>query len=78
MLGEKHDLLHEFPNLEGRISNLKQQNADFKKMSDEYDSLDKQIRVLELNDLPISDTAFNQMKKHRAQLKDQLYSMLTH
>ncbi|WP_087020104.1 YdcH family protein [Thaumasiovibrio subtropicus] len=78
MLGEKHDLVTDFPHFSERIAEMRQQNADFKEMSQQYDDLDKQIRVLELNDSPISDMAFNRLKKHRAHLKDRLYHMLTH
>nr|WP_086940994.1 DUF465 domain-containing protein [Thaumasiovibrio occultus] len=76
MLGEKHNLEHEFPHHVERIALLKENNADFRTMAEEYHSLDKQIRVLELNSLPIEDISFTTLKKQRAYLKDCLHQML--
>ena len=32
MLGESHDLLHEFPDLEDKISNLRSSNEEFARL----------------------------------------------
>ncbi len=77
MLGEKHDLISEFSSYSDRITEMRKENSEFKEMSEQYDLLDKQIRILELDNAPISDTAFNKLKKNRAYLKDRLYLMIT-
>ena len=40
MLGEMHDILHEFPNLEETIKDLHENNSEFAEMMDRHDKLD--------------------------------------
>jgi uncharacterized protein len=76
MLGESHDLLHEFPEYEGKIAKLRESNEVFHNLMDEYDWLDAQIRSLEELSTPISDFHMEEMKKRRLLLKDRLYTIL--
>ena len=76
MLGEPHDLLHEFPEYQGKIDALKQSNEDFARLMGEYDELDQEIRELEVHDQPVSDLYMEELKKKRVHLKDQLYAIL--
>jgi uncharacterized protein YdcH (DUF465 family) len=78
MLGEMHDIMHEFPNLEELISDLHEQNAEFAQMMDEHDQLDSKIRDLEVHDQPTSDFRMEDLKKQRALLKDRIYEILRH
>lgn len=78
MLGESHALLNEFPEMEEKIVSLMESNPSLHKEVKDYNALDKQIRVLELNNSPIDDPSMVQLKQHRAQLKDDLYQKLTH
>ena len=75
-LGESHSLHHEFPDHHDLIDKLMKEDIHFKKLADEYNQLDKNIRTLELNGAPIEDLAFEQMKKRRIQLKDEVFAML--
>ena len=76
MPGEMHDILHEFPHLEGKINDLHDHNPEFARLMDEHDQLDTQIRDLEEHDQPVSDFHMEDLKKKRALLKDQIYDIL--
>ena len=74
---EKHDLHHEFPGMDARISELKVENAHFKKLADEYDEVNHSVYRIESGAENASDEALTQLRKQRLQLKDELYAMLT-
>ncbi len=76
MLGEKHDLVHEFPEQEQRIAQLRAENQYFADLLKQYDDLDAEIRELELQGGATSDEMLEGMKMKRVHLKDQLYAML--
>jgi hypothetical protein len=76
MLGENHSIHHEFPDYHDMIDNLMKEDLHFKKLADEYNQLDKDIRVIEMNGAPIEDLTFEQMKKRRIQLKDEVFTIL--
>jgi len=76
MLGETHDILHEFPNLEETIRNLRHNDTQFAGLVEKHDSLDNEIRNLEELNQPIDDFDMEEMKKTRALLKDQIYQYL--
>jgi uncharacterized protein len=76
MLGESHDLLHEFPDLETKISALRSNNAEFARLMDDYDALDARVRDLEELGTPVADETIEELKKERLVLKDTLYGIL--
>ncbi len=76
MLGEPHDLLHEFPEYEDKITKLRHTNGKFARLMIEYDELDAKIRNLEEQAQPVSDTYMEDLKKVRVTLKDELYDIL--
>ena len=76
MFGENHSVHHEFPEKHELIDELNKTNQHFHEIAKEYDALDKKIRVLELNDSPLDDQTFHEMKKLRSRLKDEIYQML--
>lgn len=76
MLGEMHDVLHEFPELEGKIDEMRASNATFAKLMDTYDGLDAKVRQLEELGTPVADETIEDLKKQRLLLKDQLYDLL--
>ncbi len=76
MLGEMHDILHEFPNLEGKISELHKTNTEFASLMDQHDKVDSEIRELEENGSPTSDEHMETLKFRRTELKDQVFSLL--
>ncbi|WP_438946368.1 YdcH family protein [Sediminibacterium sp.] len=74
---EKHDLHHEFPGMDARITALKVDNAHFKKLADEYDEVNHSVYRIESGAENSSDETLTQLRKQRLQLKDELYAMLT-
>jgi len=76
MLGEKHDLIHEFPEMEKKISELRVSNAPFARLMEQYDTLDEQVRKIEELGTPVADETIEDLKKQRLLLKDKLYDML--
>ena len=76
MLGENHSLHHEFPEHHDLIDRLMKEDLHFKKIADEYNALDKEIRTLEQNNAPIEDITLHEMKKKRSHLKDEAYQIL--
>ncbi len=77
MLGEKHDLIHEFPEYRERIHDLKMGDQHFARLFDEYHELEHQVRRIEEGVETTSDNYLEDLKKKRLKLKDMLYVMLT-
>jgi uncharacterized protein YdcH (DUF465 family) len=77
MLGEKHDLIHEFPEHRERIHDLKMADNHFARLFDEYHELEHQVRRIEEGVETTSDNYLEDLKKKRLKLKDLLYVMLT-
>jgi len=76
MLGESHDLLHEFPDLEQKIARLRESDEEFARLMTEYDTLDARVRRLEELGTPVADETIEDLKKERLLLKDRLYEIL--
>jgi uncharacterized protein YdcH (DUF465 family) len=76
MLGEPHDLLHEFPELEGKIESMRASNPDFAHLMNDYDALDARVRQIEELGTPVADETIEDLKKERLVLKDRLYTLL--
>jgi uncharacterized protein YdcH (DUF465 family) len=76
MLGESHDLLHEFPNLHEKIAGLRDSDEEFARLMTEYDTLDARVRKLEELGTPVADETIEDLKKERLLLKDRLYEIL--
>ncbi|GIU33514.1 YdcH family protein [Shewanella schlegeliana] len=77
MLGENHSIMHEFPEYQDTIVKLCQSDDTFAQDTKRYNTLDKEIRELELKGAPIDDTAMHQLKLDRAELKDSLFHRLS-
>ena len=76
MLGEKHDLIHEFPEHRERIHDLKMGDHHFSRLFDEYHELEHEVRRIEEGVETTSDNYLEDLKKKRLKLKDLLYVML--
>lgn len=76
MLGETHDLFHEFPEYQDRIRALTQTDPNFRKKLERYDELDLTIRRSETEEEIHADDYVETLKKERLALKDELYRML--
>ena len=78
MLGENHSLKSEFPEFIERIEELASTDPEFRKKLEAYDTLEEEIRALELQNSPIDDDSMHQNKHTRSVLKDELYHRLAH
>ena len=76
MLGEQHDLIHEFPELEGKIDAMRETDPPFAELMNQYDNLDARVRKLEELGTPVADETIEDLKKERLLLKDRLYQLL--
>lgn len=73
---EKHDLLHEFPEMKEKIHDLKVSNTQFRKIFDEYHDVDHKIHSYESGATATTDEHLNELRMKRVQLKDALYDYL--
>ncbi|MDJ0821865.1 MAG: DUF465 domain-containing protein [Paracoccaceae bacterium] len=73
-----HELHEEFPDKAEKISALKQSNAHFARLADEYHVLNRQVHRAETNVEPMETLAETELRKRRAALKDEIWSMLNH
>ena len=76
MQHEHHGIIQEFPEYREEIHNLKMSNEHFRELFDEYHKLDREIFRVENNIEARSETAFEELKKRRLTLKDELFRML--
>lgn len=72
-----HELADEFPELTDRIHELKTSNAHFQRLFDEYHEINREIHRAEASGLNITDEHYEDLKKKRMALKDEIYAMLT-
>jgi uncharacterized protein len=72
-----HELAEEFPDKVGAMHNLKQTDAHFSKLSDDYHDLNRAIHRAETNVEPMEDLAAVEMRKKRAALKDEIWAILS-
>ena len=76
MLGEKHDLVHEFPEHKDKIHELKMNNSHFAKLFDQYHEVEHEVRRIEEGVETPSDEYLEERKKVRLELKDELFEMI--
>lgn len=73
---EKHDLLHEFPEYQDKIHELKISDPYFRKLFDEYHELEHQIHRIHMNIEVAADDTMKELKTKLLYLKDQMYSLI--
>ena len=76
MQGESHDIEHEFPECHEKLQALKAQDTTFNYLVREHDNLDRNIRILEERQAPISDTEIERLKLKRVAYKDRIFHQL--
>jgi uncharacterized protein YdcH (DUF465 family) len=72
-----HDLVHEFPELKGRVHDLKLNDSLFRRLFEEYHTLTRNIEKMEDEVTPVSTQVEEEHKVRRVYLKEELYRMLT-
>lgn len=73
---EKHDLLHEFPDYQEKIHQLKMHDPHFKNLFDEYDALEHEIRRLNTGVELGSDAFIHSQKAKLLHVKDLIFAQL--
>ena len=72
-----HELASDFPEYAEKISQLRQNDAHFARMVDEYHTINRDVHRAETDVEPTSDDHMAEMRKQRMALKDQIYAALT-
>jgi hypothetical protein len=73
---ERHDLVHEFPELRDRIHDLKVNDHHFRKLFNEYHELTNDIQNMENEVTAVATHTEEEAKMRRVHLKDELYKLL--
>ncbi len=76
MLGQNHDIYHEFPEHREAIDNLRAQDAEFSRLCDEYTALNREVIRIEQHLDPKDHYYFEETKKKRLHAKDLIYRRL--
>lgn len=73
---QPHDVEHEFPEHVQVLQELKSQDAHLAELIAEYEQLNAKIVDIEENEKVFQDFEFEEMKKRRLMLKDEIYFIL--
>lgn len=73
---QPHDVEHEFPEYKEVLLEMKSQDSRLADLVEEYERLNADIVDIEENDKLFQDFEFEEMKKRRLSLKDQIYFIL--
>ncbi|MEY1557120.1 YdcH family protein [Yoonia sp. R2331] len=71
-----HELHEEFPEFQDQLSALKQADAHFAKLADQYHDVNRAIHRAETDVEPTDDLNLVTMRKQRMTLKDEIYALL--
>jgi len=71
-----HELAEEFPDKVDLMSTLKQSDAHFARLADEYHEINRAVHRAETNVEPMEELAEVDLRKKRAHLKDEIWSIL--
>lgn len=77
MSNTPHELHEEFPEHAAKISELKQSNAHFAKLAEEYHELNRAVHRAETNVEPMEALAETDLRKRRGILKDEIWGLLS-
>ncbi|WP_107495479.1 YdcH family protein [Thalassobius sp. I31.1] len=72
-----HELAEEFPDYAEKMSELKQSDAHFAKLADEYHEINRAIHRAETDVEPTDDLNMATMRKQRMGLKDQIWGLIS-
>jgi uncharacterized protein YdcH (DUF465 family) len=72
-----HELHEEFPGSAAVIHTLKEQNAHFARLADDYHEVNRAIHRYETDVEPVADEVLEEAKKRRLALKDEIAGMLS-
>ncbi len=72
-----HELASDFPEHVDRISELRQTDAHFARLVEEYHTVNRDVHRAETDVEPVSDMHMADLRKTRMRLKDEIYAALT-
>ena len=72
-----HELAEEFPDKVELMSQLKQTDAHFARLADEYHEINRTVHRAETNVEPMEELVEVELRKKRAALKDKIWSILS-
>lgn len=72
-----HELHEEFPEFAEKIGELKQSDAHFAKLADEYHEVNRRVHRAETLVAPMQEQAEHGLRRERARLKDEIYRLLS-
>ncbi len=73
---ERHDLLHEFPQYQEKIHQLKIDDTHFSALFDEYHSVENQVYRINSGEEVVIDEFAHELKTKLLHLKDEIYAYL--
>lgn len=76
MANTPHELAEEFPAEAGKISALKETDAHFARLVEEYHTVNRDVHRAETRVEPVSEEHEAELRKQRAALKDQIWQRL--
>jgi uncharacterized protein YdcH (DUF465 family) len=71
-----HDLEEDFPSYRAAIAQLRSSDESFATLVSRYDDVNREVVVLEEQNIPTDDFTFENLKKQRAWLKDEIHTRL--
>jgi uncharacterized protein YdcH (DUF465 family) len=71
-----HDLEEDFPSYRTTIAQLRSTDETFANLVSRYDDVNREVIILEQQNIPTDDFTFENLKKQRALLKDEIYARL--
>ena len=72
-----HEPAEEFPDKVAQMHDLKQTDAHFARLMDEYHEINRAVHRAETNVAPMEDLAETELRKKRAHLKDEIWGILS-
>ncbi|WP_298933327.1 DUF465 domain-containing protein [uncultured Ruegeria sp.] len=72
-----HELAEEFPDKTELMSQLKQSDAHFARLADEYHEVNRVVHRAETHVEPMEELAEIELRKKRAALKDEIWTILS-
>lgn len=72
-----HELAEEFPAEADKMHRLKQENAHFAKLFDEYHEVNRAVHRAESLVAPTDAAHENELRQQRTRLKDEIWSLLS-
>ena len=72
-----HELAEEFPEYAEKMSELKQSDAHFAKLADEYHEINRAVHRAETDVEPTDDLNMAAMRKQRMVLKDPIWGLIS-